>query len=449
MDATYRWYRVGYYSVLSTNATYTFTPSAGSTEYYYCMARASSNPESDATSFYVLVTSSTDVVATVDEDSYRFHGSYGGAAYFYADLSYSQSTNLSYNQAVTITATAEDSSGNEITGFTPEYRWYGRNGGGGGGGGWSQVGTGRTLTLYAGNTSYNYYRCEITINGGSAAVSTSFYFSRSWWGGYYYINESGSGSSGYYTVATTYFNVDVTATGTGGSSAMFTATAVGDPSGEVLSGTFTYRWYDTYGNYYGSGSSITVSLPSYVSSRIYYCRAYPGSGSDYAASYNIVVSRGGVTAAVQTSGAEDGSYYPVSYTSAGNINTERVDSASYVYTAITNIKDRANVMSVSEIDSSILESYLSLSKPEIDLASYPTVYSIDSGTMTAMAGDTLSYYVHDQKRDRSDAGDDHLRLPALHRPERGRPVFRRGTARRHQGRKRREYHLSIDRYGRR
>ena len=38
----------------------------------------------------------------------------------------------------------EDYNGDEITGETIGYQWYGRNGGGGGGGGWNSVGTGRT-----------------------------------------------------------------------------------------------------------------------------------------------------------------------------------------------------------------------------------------------------------------------------------------------------------------
>ena len=131
---------------------------------------------------------------------------------------------------------------------------------------------------------------------------------------------------------------------------------------------------------------MNFSLPYYEYSRTFRCLCDAGGSSEYAYSYDIIVSRGGgVTATVQSSGAIDGAYRQTDYYSSGNINTTRVDSTSYVYDAIDNIKNYSNVMSVSEIDASTIGSYLNLSKPSIVLTAYPTVYENVGGNMTSLA----------------------------------------------------------------
>ena len=110
MKATFRWYRAGSGTVLETDtntfsSNYTFEALSGENQ-YYCVATASTNPEANATSNYVLVTKTSGLTVTVDTDSYSESGSYGGSVYFDAVLTYSEDSDLSYNELVTITATA-------------------------------------------------------------------------------------------------------------------------------------------------------------------------------------------------------------------------------------------------------------------------------------------------------------------------------------------------------
>ena len=413
IEATFRWYRVGSATVLHTDtdtlsSEYTFEALSGEYE-YYCTAEVS-NPASDARSDNILVVRSSGLAVTVDTDSSRETGSYGGSVFYEADLSCSPSDDIENGDTVTATATAVDTNGNPLTGYTSiSYQWYGRVDGS-----WTALsgattGTlpltasisgsyfgGYTYLLKYGSTTYSNYRCQISVNGGTPAVSNYFYldYTWSWFSRHYYIAESSAGSSsGYYDMPTTYFYADVSGSPSG-SGATLTAQAV-DTLGNPLSGSFSYYWYyyNSRGRTrnYGGGASIYVTLGPNETSRTFFCRADAAGSSDVAYSYDIIVSRGGISATVQGSGALDGAYYKTDYFSTGDVNMGRVDSTSYVYEAVTDIKDRANVMSVSEIDSSTLQSYLSLSKPEIDLASYPTVYDNDGGTMTAMAGDTLNY----------------------------------------------------------
>jgi hypothetical protein len=194
----------------------------------------------------------------------------------------------------------------------------------------------------------------------------------------------------------TYFDVIVSGAPDSSSAAVLNAAAVDINGIPITDTSFEYYWYYRDGatwRSYGSGKSISVDLSSRTSITLY-CAAYAEGSSNYATSYNVIVSRGNsVSAVVQSSGAYDGAYYKTDYSSTGDINTARVDSKSYMFKALNAIRDRANVMSVSEIESSTLHSYLNLSKPKIILTSFPAVYENDDGIMTSLSPVDGKYYL--------------------------------------------------------
>ncbi|HCT64124.1 MAG TPA: hypothetical protein DIC60_02430 [Lachnospiraceae bacterium] len=76
------------------------------------------------------------------------------------------------------------------------------------------------------------------------------------------------------------------------------------------------------------------------------------------------------------------------------VNTNRVDNSSFMYNALDLIKGFDNVMDVTIASSNNgkVIKYLGVSKPQINLISFPTEYSVNSGTATSMGADEDGYY---------------------------------------------------------
>jgi hypothetical protein len=82
------------------------------------VATAASHPVSDATSYYVLVTNSSNITVTVDTESYRESGSSASATYYNASISAYPSSGITNGSTVTATSAPTDTYGNPITSYS-------------------------------------------------------------------------------------------------------------------------------------------------------------------------------------------------------------------------------------------------------------------------------------------------------------------------------------------
>ena len=412
MNVSYAWYQIGSGTVLSTSSEYTFTPADGSDATYYCLATAPENGNAAARSNNIHVTNLFTVTATVDTGTSRSSGSYGGSTSFSANLTYSKTTGIASGEAVTITASAVNGAGDAITDRTVSYQWYGSSGGTY----FTKIGgsTSATLMLTPSNASYNYYYCAVSVSGGTSTALTSTFQITSkitggpWWNPKiaYALTDLHNSSSGTYQTEYVSYYADLDTAVSGGTATLTAMPKESTTNAALPVGNFTYTWYQrVYTWYYGysydeisptdptTPNVLNVTPDSNSDTEVYYCRVDPPSGSHYATTYKVTVSRGGnISAVALASGASDGSYRATVYSSSGGVNTARVDSTSYVYQAINAIKDRDNVMSVQEIDAATLQKYLNLSKPKIDLTVSPTEYNNTDGTMTSIAASTDGKY---------------------------------------------------------
>lgn len=289
--------------------------------------------------------------------------------------------------AVTLTASVADASGDLPA--DRAYQWY-KNG---------SVISGETNSTYsftAGDAAAGSYSCKITIDGVTATSGT-LTFSKS---SQYIIQSSGSGTNGSFYSGHGNFSVSLSSNlANGQTSQQVNLTAATQsfyyyfPRGDKLD----FAWYqqgnstplrtaqETIGFNQSSGSdtySVTLG-PSAVGT--YTCKVnvdYYGSSTAVSNSVKIGVMYG-------CTGGGAGNEASFTSGSGLSINTSRVDSASYMYSALSSIAGYKNVMPASDAqaDSETLRKYANLSKPQIEWVptsdsnspdGYPTGYSIST-----------------------------------------------------------------------
>lgn len=170
-----------------------------------------------------------------------------------------------------------------------------------------------------------------------------------------------------------------------------TAAVTDVPAGSTVS----YEWYQ-----YKSGRWRYVSDSTSIAgnSNETYCYASVIKDDQWVELYTTDFYQNSATFPITVSDTMTFTSTSYQYTTAGEINTDYMDSCSKLYTSLEDIKGYANVLTVSEAEANsvMLLKYLNLSKPEINLTSWPTVYkdaaSSGTGVATSMQPDADGNY---------------------------------------------------------
>lgn len=391
-SVSYQWYRNGTALSGETAGTCTFSPSAGTSDSYYCTATITVGGTA-----YTAVSNTK----TVNTEKSNLQLSYIGAG---KSGSSTATTTTTYHIGLTPVHNANGSNTFTVTSWPdlPEdttYTWYRASANGGS---YSQI-KGASGSQYTTNKNHDYrYYCRVTLPGQSdyGYTEAHWYISTSRTFGddydYYYPSMTETTSTSFTVRVQSQLNSDI-----------LTLTAYTDPS----IGSATFRWYrstDNGGTYnsYPSGESISVSSPGYL----YYCQCTPSSGTFGKSPVYKVVS--GVDIGTSDSSAGSQSQTIPAQPASISINSLYVDRASNIYTALNTILGYGNTLSSARLstssatyssDSSKLFKYVNLSKPKIDwietsdtnaLMGYPTEYTIDtSGTMSSLSAENGKYYL--------------------------------------------------------
>ncbi|MEA4933601.1 MAG: DUF5057 domain-containing protein, partial [Lawsonibacter sp.] len=341
---------------------YSGTPSGGSS-YSISGATGSTYVPTTPGNYYcevVLLFESTPYIAlsnyvTVQKDSYRVSEDSGAAqpVGFYP-ININRSGSYYY----------VDVSGGSVS----SYQWYYRTSSGGT---WQAIGGTNSYYYYFSNSNY-YFMCRVNIGGAN------YYSQQIKRNGSSYLKSDFSG-----TYATTVATLTLGASyETGSNGVTFTANAEITPA--TFSSTMYYAWYGPNYNY------LTSSFQTpWVEEGSYYCRAATATMDDSARSSTFTVTSG-LIAIVQGGGTR--AIIPARAAVASTINSDRVDNSSILYTTLSGILPKQNVMPASEAmeQRETVLKYLNLSKPSIEFSNKPEDYS---GTMSSslVTGQTLTY----------------------------------------------------------
>ncbi len=339
-----------------------------------------------------------------------------GAYSFNVSVSASQSSGISANSSVVLTASV-----GTVSGTLPSDRAYQ----------WFKDGaaitgaTSSTCSVTAVTAATGSYTCQITISG-TTATSSPITLSQS---AQYTLQNIGGGTNGsfkYNSSKSSAFSATLTSspaypvTIPAGTQVTLTATAQ-DSQRSFPSGSISFTWFNGI-TQLGSPQTIAASGSSATQTYLftlgagsvgtYTCRVSVSGGkspatNDVAASNAVQVSS---TSIYSFAGGGAGSTAFYSPGGALTINTSRVDSASCMYAALNSIKSYKNVMSVSEAgaQSATLDRYLNLSKPSIvwqntgtassPVYNYPPAYNMSTdannqATMSGITAENGKYYL--------------------------------------------------------
>lgn len=164
-------------------------------------------------------------------------------------------------------------------------------------------------------------------------------------------------------------------------------------------GTPSYKWYlkSNPGTLIGSTSTYSVTSSGWLlgDSNTFYCKVTITKSSSTASAYSNSVTLTRILAL--TSNSSTGAVSVTIPAQPVTINTLsgsaiKVDNCSNMYTFLNDNKSRHNVMRTNAIDSQVLLRYINLSKPSINLVSYPAVYTRSGSTALGMTADSDGSY---------------------------------------------------------
>lgn len=336
-----------------------------------------------------------------------------GAYSFNVSVSASQSSGISANSSVVLTASV-----GTVSGTLPSdraYQWF-KDGS-------ALTGaTGSTYSVTAGTAATGSYTCKISISG-LTATSSPITLSQST---QYTLQNTGGGTTGSFNYTyhkTTYssaFSATLTSspasTGSAGTTVTLKTEAYAIDYYYANPSTLTFSWYNGSSLVRTDSASVTSSWVDDIFDSYSFTLGNSAPGT-----YTCQVSVTGGTSPAVSNAIQIGATYSFAGGGAGStvfyspggaltINTSRVDSASCMYAALNSIKSYKNVMSVSEAaaQSATLDRYLNLSKPSIvwqntgtpssPVYNYPPVYNMSTdannqATMSGITAENGKYYL--------------------------------------------------------
>ncbi|MEA4946129.1 MAG: DUF5057 domain-containing protein [Oscillospiraceae bacterium] len=270
-------------------------------------------------------------------------------------------------------------------------------------------------TVPSGLTYNWFYKEDGSESYSSITVSNGYYSTSSYPSGEYYCTVSdGTNTATSETLRLSESYINISASNYSSRTGTVTLT-VDSPITGLLAENYRWYQYNSYWHgynwyeYVGEGASITATAST---NALYFCRIVSNNRSFYSQQVNYSVkgnSQSGKLNGVNMTGYsilydpefyndDYYSYYEdtTTYTGWGvkrikgatpttlpgydavpyTVRADRVDDCSVMYSALTNILSRANVMSESkaEANSDTLLQYLNLSKPKITLTASPAEY---------------------------------------------------------------------------
>jgi len=250
-----------------------------------------------------------------------------------------------------------------------------------------------------GDWAYYYWTIELLDGSGrsfsNVAVGSRYLDTRS--GQSYSLATQSTGvTDGSYKTTGTFIP---TITPTSGTVTWGQSLSAGYTESGDLSGTSrSFQWYrDGVALSGQTGYSMYIDCSSWsagTSYSYYYIATLTYGSSSWTAKSNTVTMTRYASLVTVTDTGGNAPTGTLGGSSSGGltISTAAVDSSSAMYAFLNTNIGRSNVMSSADVDTDTLSACLNLSKPIINLSTYPTTYSRNGSAVTGLAPDTSGTY---------------------------------------------------------